>query len=90
MRMAVPRGGSNVGAGVLEHPYTHESHEAPQGPLTFFSHRQTGEEEENENDTWGSVAFVGLESPVLKSLLIYPLFYEAFYFLASLFSSKFS
>jgi len=46
--MAVPRGGSNVGAGVLEHPYTHESHEAPQGPLTFFSHRQIGEEEENE------------------------------------------
>ena len=35
-------------------------------------------------------AFAGLESSVLESVLVYPLVYEAFYRLASLFFSKFN
>ena len=41
--------------------------------------------ERKEDDMWVLIAFAGLESPVLESLLVYPLVYEAFYRLASLF-----
>ena len=42
--------------------------------------------ERKEDDMWVLLAFAGLESPVLESMLVYPLVYEVFYLLASFFS----